>query len=196
MLISGREAAERLAGIGVGREPARQALLAGVAGPGERRRGVLLYDEQAVRRLLVEPVDIATLSEDCWGGMFVGRVGPRTNAPDELSQSEIRQWRGADLTAPMEEQRDGVRMYWRIAPLSRLCMEQLVRRRGFVPFVATVSGFVVVGGDITGLQPGPSGVALTLAEPSEWFEPLRGARFVTGAGGPWAWWPARLESLL
>jgi len=206
MLISGREAAERLAGIGVGREPARQALLAGVAGPGERRRGVLLYDEQAVRRLLVEPVDIATLSEDCWGGMFVGRVGPRTDvsgdpSPSDPRQSEHRQsagrqWRGADLTAPMEEQRDGVRMYWRIAPLSRLCMEQLVRRRGFVPFVATVSGFVVVGGDITGLQPGPSGVALTLAEPSEWFEPLRGARFVTGAGGPWAWWPARLESLL
>jgi hypothetical protein len=99
------------------------------------------------------------LSDDSWDGMFVGRVGPRKEVPTADRKPDTRTWQGADLSAPVEEQRDGVRMYWRIAPLSRLCMEQLVRRRGFVPFVATVSGFVVVGGDITGLEAGPRGVA-------------------------------------
>ena len=191
MLVSGREAAGLLGTIGLEREAARRALLAGVAGPAQRSRGALLYDEASVKQLLVDPVDPGALSMDCWDGMFVGRVGPRRAAQDEY-----RQWRGADLTAAVAEQRDGVRMYWRIAPLTYMCIQRLVERRGFVPFVATVSGFVVVGGNITGLQGGPRGVALMLAEPTGWFEPLRGGRFVTGAGGPWAWWPARLESLL
>jgi len=188
MLVSGREAAAILAGIGLDRESARRALLAGVAGEAQRTRGALLYDEAAVKRLLVDPVDPDDLGMDCWDGMFVGRVGPRRAAPDEH-----RQWRGADLTAPVGEQRDGVRMYWQIAPLTNLCIARMVGKRGFVPFVATVSGFVVLGGDITGLTGGPHGVALTLAEPSEWFDPLRGGRFVTPAGGPWAWWPAGLQ---
>jgi len=193
MLISGRQAAEMLSEIGLGPEPARRALLAGVAGPAQRSRGALLYDGGAVKRLLVDPVDPGALSVDCWDGMFVGRVGPRRAAPDEF-----RQWRGADLTAPVAEQRDGVRMYWRIAPLTNFCIARMIERRGFVPFVATVSGFVVVGGDTTGLQIAGDGrgVVMTLTDPTEWFEPLRGGRFVTPAGGPWAWWPARLESLL
>jgi hypothetical protein len=193
MLISGRQAAELLAEIGLGPEPARRALLAGVAGPAQRTRGALLYDEAAVRRLLVEPVDQTRVDERCWDGMFVARVGPRKEAADEN-----RSWQGADLTASIDEQRDGVRMYWRIAPLTRLCIARMVEVRGYVPFVATVSGLVVVGGDMTGLQLARCGrgVMLTLEEPSEWFEPFRGRRFLTRPGGPWSWWPARLESLL
>ena len=57
-----------------------------------------------------------------------------------------------------------------------------IDRLGRIPFVATVSGFVVLGADIVGLGPGSE---LSLAEPGSWFDPVSDGRLPTGPGRPW-----------
>lgn len=74
-LVSAREAAEILRPLGLSREQGRRVLHAGVAGPGQRLRGSLLYDAAAVYRLLERPAVVAAdLDEVCRREMFVGRV--------------------------------------------------------------------------------------------------------------------------
>jgi hypothetical protein len=189
MKITGREAGRALGALGVDRESARRALLAGVAGPGERIGGLLLYDSARVEELISRVDASPELGRDAlnpiftWG-IFTARVGPR-----RAELSPYRTWKGADMTAPTSEQLDGARMWWQMSSLTRVLIKSRVQRDGFFPFLATVAGFVVVGADIVGLEPArPEGTAFLLGEPSAWFDTFRHARLPVTNGGPWQLW--------
>ena len=176
MLISSREAAQILAGAGLTREPARRLLLAGFAGEGLRTRGSLLYEEARVRSLLEWPVvGPVARGETCARGLFVARV--RDTGPTL----------GGDLA----------QRQWQLSPWARLEMRRVVEAQGFLPLVATVSGFVASGADITAVWPGSSGSCrsstLDLGEPGAWFEQFRNRRLVTGPGSAWLLWRPRLQ---
>lgn len=187
--VSGREAAERLGALGVDRQAARRALLAGLAGRGERRRGALLYDAarvDAVAERAAEEMDLGAaddLPEQCRAGTFVVRLPPRI---DDTGPG--RTWRGVDLHVPLKEQHDAARMWFRTSVWTRTMIRMRAERDGHVPFVATVGSFVALGADITGVDLEDRGVAFRLSEPGEWFDAWRGRRLATGAGGPWQWW--------
>lgn len=173
-LISGREAAEILGALGLSREQARRVLHTGVAGPGQRLRGSLLYDAAAVCRLLERPaLAAANLDEVCRREMFVARV------------------RRADVLASWEERLAAVRTGWHLSPYARLRIKLRVERDGFLPFLATVCGFVVLGADLVAALRAPDDrTVLDLRQPGAWFTPLQHTRFVTGPGGPWTLWSA------
>jgi hypothetical protein len=195
MKITGREAGRALSALGVDRESARRALLAGVAGPGERIGGLLLYDharvEELVSRVGARPeLDPGALDPICRRGVFTARVGPRRE-----EASPYRAWKGADMTAPTSEQLDGVRLWWQLSTLTRVLLKSRVERDGYFPFLATVAGFVVVGADIVGLEPGrPEGTAFCLREPSPWFDTFRVARLPVTQGGPWQFWSPQIAA--
>ena len=167
MLISAREAAQILAATGLTRDRTRWLLQAGFAGDGMRTRGSLLYDEARVRALLEWPtVDPTALDGACRSGIFVARVM-------ELESDPI-----ADRT-------------WQLSPYARMLIRLAIESQGYLPFVATVCGFVASGANITAVWPGSSGSTFDLAEPGQWFEPFNNSRFVTGPGGPWLLWRPR-----
>lgn len=188
MFVSGREAALVLAEAGLSRGQTRKVLAAGLAGPSLRTAGSLLYDEARVRALLACPVlERDELPDPCRATMFVARLRPRceVGAPDQC-------WQGADLSAPEAEQCDAARMYWDLSPWVEVMVRVAIQEHGFVPFVATVAGFVVLGGNATWISHVPSrGDVFTLEPPTSWFDPLRQARFPTGPGGPWLFWRER-----
>lgn len=173
-LVSAREAAEILSILGLSREQSRRVLHTGVAGPGQRLRGSLLYQEAAVRRLLKRPaLAAANLDEACRQEMFVGRVTR------------------ADVTAVWEDRIAAVRTGWHLSPYARLRIKVRAERDGFLPFIATVCGFVVLGADLVAARRTPDDkTVLDLRPPGGWFAPLRHTRFVTGPGGPWTLWSA------
>lgn len=202
-MMTGREAAECLGRLSLGREPARRALLAGVAGPGIRTRGTLLYEATEVHAAVERALDPPVPGWADGAATFVGRVAPRTPEPD----GSWRAWRGADLTAPAGEQRDAVRAWWHLSIWTRVWIGSRSRLHGFFPFIATVSGFVAVGADIVSLDQSLDGeaagmlrakprarpsyrpampTAFVLREPGTWFDPLRGRRLGTGPGGPFS----------
>jgi hypothetical protein len=180
VLISAREAAQILAATGLARERARRVLLAGFAGEGMRTRGSLLYDEARVRALLEWPtVDPSALDGACPSGIFVARV---------------MDLRVMDMgTHPIADR------MWQLSPYARLQIRLAIETQGYLPFVATVCGFVASGANITAVWPSPSGSndgsTLDLAEPGEWFEPFNNSRFVTGPGGVWLLWRTRQATL-
>ena len=69
-----------------------------------------------------------------------------------------------------------------MSPWARLGMHLRLERHGSLPFVARVSGFVVLGADILGLQ-GQS--ELVLGPAGGWYDEVAGCRFPTGPGRPW-----------
>lgn len=197
-----RQATQHLQRMHLGRDAARSALKAGVAGAPIIVRNSLLYRADAVRAAFDradEPCQVRVRSER---PVFVARVGPRS--PD--SESSWRSWRGADVLAPVAEQRDAARGWWHLGDR----MYALVRGVGEVkgmPFVVTCGGLVVLGAEITGIDEAlvDEGVctsrsrraasrqgrrytrlasAFTLTDPGPWFEGQYGRRFSTGAGGP------------
>ena len=212
--MSGREAADALRVVGVPRESARQALLSGAAGVGRRTRGSIRYDAAQVHGLVERVRACRALEEgataewglapECREGIFVARVRPR-----EPEVSTRRSWKGADMTAPTDEQLDAVRMWWRVATLTRIWFRFRIGRDGFVPFVATVGGFVTLGAEMIGLESAwlegePNraekrgryawslATAFTLRPAGAWFEPLRGGRLPVTHGGPWQLWSPEL----
>jgi len=172
MLISAREAAGILAEeAGLSREPARKALQAGLAGAPQRARGSLLYDEERVRALAARASTTAGRAcrdhrPTCRRGTFVARLSP----DGDISQG------------------------WYVSPWVRVRMMHWLKTTGYVPMVATVSGFVVSGADISGVHPTstPQGERTTFATapPGAWFAEFDGRRFKTGPGGPWLLWDA------
>ena len=80
-------------------------------------------------------------------------------------------------------------MWFRMSPWTRVLIRHRAQTQGLVPFVVTVSGFVVLGADVIGLDiDDKRGVALWLTEPGGWFDVWRDRRFNSGAGGHWQWW--------
>jgi hypothetical protein len=148
--------------------------------------------EERVERVSASP-DPGRRSLDpiCRDGIFVARVAPRS---DENSPRTA--WKGADMTAPMAEQLDAVRMSWRLSAFTRLLLRLRIEGDGCFPFLATLGGFAVGGADIVGLEPSrPEGSAFRLREASAWFEQLRGRRLPVTSGGPWQLWSPEIAAL-
>lgn len=57
-----------------------------------------------------------------------------------------------------------------------------IEAHGSLPFLATVSGLVVLGADIVGVR----GPTLELTTPGAWFDRFQESRLLIGSGRPWA----------
>jgi hypothetical protein len=168
MLISGREAAERLSIIGMPRRQARLALGAHLAGEPLRTNAATLYDARRVDDLLARPVvDSGAVFRECPTGLFLDR-----RVVDVLRLEELG-------FAAIEDLRLGA---WGAAFLGLS-----IRGDGPMPYVATVCGFVVLGAEIVDVTSGANDRhQLRLADPGPWFEAWRGRRWPTGAGREWS----------
>lgn len=181
MLISTTEAAERLADHGLSRERTRLLLETGVAGPPVRSSGAVQYDEARVAALRHWPtVEEGQLEDACPRGLMVARLAPH---------------RRLDLTDAPAEQRRSISDDWHVPRAPRLLTFGRSALGQRTPLVATVSGYVLLGAEVTAMEPdGRSRCRLLLDEPGEWYDALRGRRWFPGRGGPalllWGW-PSR-----
>lgn len=197
-----RQATEHLQRLHLGRDAMRSALRAGVAGAPVRVRNGLLYRAADVRAAFDragEPCQILVRTEL---PVFVARIAPRQPDPG----STWRAWRGADLSAPVLEQRDAARAWWFLGARVAALASGIGRAMG-MPFVVTCGGIIAMGAEITGLDASlevestelsrqrlararePStysrdATAFTLRDPGHWFDDQAGRRWSTGAGGP------------
>ena len=164
MLISAREAARELAAVGVPRRHVRRLIACGAAGPVTRTAGAVLVDGQRVADLAARP----RLSEDdvtdaCPWGVFIARR--------EVRDPQDREELGRD---------------WRFSIWTMVRLRTWIDRHGFVPLVATVSGFVLGGGEITAVtQVRAELFSLAVDPPGAWFERLEGTRIDSPPGRPW-----------
>lgn len=177
-MISTREAARHLHGIGLTRRQTDRLLGAGFAGEPLRTAGAMLWHEGRVHELASRPwVEETGLDEVCPQGLFVAR-------------------RHVDLRAPATDQLAAVRGDWDLSLLTRVFVKHAVGQHGLLPFVATVTGFVALGAEIVDVTTtvrttrattgSPRQVTtLDLERPGAWFEHLRGRRLPSGPGRPW-----------
>ncbi|MDP2773444.1 MAG: hypothetical protein Q8O61_07780 [Nocardioides sp.] len=94
--------------------------------------------------------------------------------------------RDLDLRSPRAQQLADLRDGWDLSPWTRVWIRVVCGRDGWLPFVATVGGFVALGAEVTGVMPtSERQCRLELRDPGTWFETLRGARFPTGPGRDW-----------
>lgn len=170
-----------LAECGLGREQARQLLLTGAAGPGERVGGVTAYREDRVRALVDRPVvDEQALAERCPHGVYVARV--RRGCRVRCDESWARQAAALRIQPAMPE-------------LTRaLVVGVPLTARGGLPWVATVSGLVVFAATARGVRRDEDGqTEFEFAPPGPWCEVVAGRWFPLGPGRHWCVWePARL----
>jgi hypothetical protein len=153
-MISGREAAERLAVVGLSRRQARAVLDYGLAGVPVRTRAVTLYDPLRVDDL-VGRASFAQgdLPEVCPGGVLLDRR--------------------------LTDRSPGIPL----SPWTALGIQLSLVRMGPFPYVATIGGFVVDGADFIGLTGGAGGLyRLERAAPGSWFDSFRGRRWAIGPG--------------
>lgn len=162
MWVSGREAAAILAPVLPSREMARRVLVAGLAVRPQRGAGALLYEEAAVRALLDWPVRGTAVPG--FPRVLLVRLG--ATAPDQLEA-----------------------LTWAASALTRAELRMAVAETGRVPLVATTSGFVVRGADITAVHAISGGMALELSAPGSWFGAVERHRIPTPGGSRWMWWP-------
>ena len=201
-----RQATEFLRLRWTGRDATRSALKAGIAGRPIRVRNSLLYradDVLAAYERTREPCEIGVRVDR---PTFVARVAPRMPDPE----SSWRSWRGADVLAPVAEQRDAARGWWHLGDRTYVLTRAIGRAKG-MPFVVTCGGIVVLGAEISGVDTSldEEGLAIsdarrdargkeassrrpytrlasafTLIDPGPWFDNQYGRRWLTGAGGP------------
>ena len=182
VLISERAGAEILTSVGISREQARLLLRTGVAGPGERVGRSTGYDESQVRATAARPpVDEHHLMRVCPVGIYVARL-----ARD----------RSLDTSAAWDEQARAVAPQPPLPPMTAAVIG--VRHRladGRLPWVATVSGFVVFGGEATGWRrEGDGSSVVDLERPGPWYGDVAGRWFAFGRGRHWCLWdPWRLQ---
>jgi hypothetical protein len=174
--ISERGAAEILTSVGISREQARLLLHTGVAGPGERVGRTTLYDETRVREVASRPpVDEHHLRRVCPVGVYVARL-----ARD----------RSLDTSAAWEDQARAVAPQTPLPPMTGAVIG--VRHRlagGRLPWVATVSGFVVFGGEATGWRRDEDGSSVVdLEPPGPWYQHVAERWFAFGRGRHWCLW--------
>jgi hypothetical protein len=179
--MSERSAAEVLGRRGLGREQARQLLLAGAAGEGARVGRATAYDADLVRALVDRPfVDLAELGDLCPHGVHVARI--RRGRPFRCDWPWTRQ-AAALATQPA------------MTPMTcALVVNVPIHVHGGVPWVATVSGFAVLAATATAAHLTADGVMrFDLDPPGLWREAVEGRWFPTGAGRHWfSWHPDRL----
>lgn len=167
MLISGRQAAEVLSEVGLSRSQTRQVLSAGLAGMPVVTRGAHLYPEEAVLELARRPqMTNDEVAEACPKLLFVAR-------------------RWVDVLASHEDQLEAVSRRWDLgARGSNIVLTVHLGVRGPIPFVATVCGFVVLGGDLRRMvrESGGGPYRMELEAPGEWFSAFRNRRLHFGPG--------------
>jgi hypothetical protein len=176
MLISARQAALVLQRAGVNRDRSRRLLEAGFAGPAMRTTGAMLFEGDRVEALAAWPhVDHDEIIELCPEGLYVARVAP--DVP--LDAGGAWEARVDSLsTVPTD-----------LSAVTRAFIRSRIQDRGFLPWVATLCGFVAVGGELRGLLADhQEGNRFDLGRPSAWFGALRRHRFETGPGRPWSIW--------
>jgi hypothetical protein len=183
-----------------GRDAARSALKAGIAGAPVKVRNALLYDADRVREALERTYDPCRIRVRTSRPVFVARVAPRTPDPE----TSWRAWRGADTLAPVDEQRDAARAWWHLGDRMWALVGGVGEVKG-MPFVVTCGGFIVLGAELRGIDRSltQEGVAISrsrratsrqaytrlacafvLDDPGPWFDGQLGKRWSTGAGGP------------
>jgi hypothetical protein len=177
MLVSARGAAEIIQGVDLGREEVRRLLQAGLAGPGLRTPGAVLYDEERVRELATwPPVREAVIDELCPFGLFVGRVA---------------RGRSIDLAADWTIRSTAVAGGWDLSIFDRVLLTSRIARFGPMPFLATLCGYVAMGAEVVDLEvEGGGRTRFGLAEPGEWYEAFGKRRLRQGAGRSffiWGW---------
>ncbi len=176
MLITERAGSEILTSVGISREQARLLLHTGVAGPGERVGRSTLYDGSRVQEVAARPpVDEHRLMRMCPVGVYVARL-----ARD----------RSLDSSATWDEQARAVAPQ---PPLPLMTAAVVgVRHRltgGRLPWVATVSGFVVFGGEATGWRRAGDGSSVVdLERPGPWYRDVAERWFAFGRGRHWCLW--------
>jgi hypothetical protein len=165
MYIGARAARELLTRPGVSSWSAERVLASGIAGEPIRTGHAVLYEEARVNELAARPSSQwPEVDQRCPAGIFVSRrdfpaTGSRTDQMAALSGG----WSG-------------------VCPWVWVAMAVRIQRNGYLPFVATVGGLVVVGADIVEAR----GLSeLVLAPPGPWFEVLDQHWFPTGRGRPW-----------
>ena len=180
-----------LAEVGVGRSAARRVLAAGFAGgpsAAEGERGG--YDADRVRALVARPLlDGHEVAARLGGDLFVVRRPGLVLGGDDAS---LREQVAAD---------------WELSWWLWFIVRTKIKGSGPLPLLATVSGFVALGAELTDIARLPGGdgprewsdaypqnwamstlggpCELVLRPPGAWFEPLRRTRVRTGPGAPW-----------
>lgn len=176
-LLSQREAAWVLdAHHDLSRPRVTRLLATGIVGAPIRAGGALLYNESRVRRLAVRPL----LSRRDVEARGLRRVIVLRRAVDLLADRATQE---AQLT-------DG----WNLNFLDCLGMKWKIEAAGPIPVVASVSGFVILGAELTGftrssMAPGKR-VRLVVREPGSWFDPLRETRLDLVPGSTFSFWDA------
>ena len=175
MLISGREAVRILLtrGAMTGEAQARGLLRAGAAGRGVVADTGVLFERDAVTELADRPwLDRSAQEAACPLGSYVARL-PRTTS--------------VDLTRPWAEIAQQVSPIPTMPPMTTTLLGVSIRAAGRLPWVATLHGFVVLGGDLAGIRVDDQDVRrFRLEPPGEWFAAWRHRRVALSRGGrPW-----------
>ena len=184
MLVSARHACGLLLEErGIARAQARRLLAAGLAGPGVRGAGAVLYDPIAVQALASRPVlELDELAPVCPNGLVVARLDT-TRRTDAMADWQER---AVDLSGP-----------WAMPPWTRALLAARITALGTLPWVATLCGHVVLGADAVGVHSDAAPahvreghgedrdavVTFTLARPGSWFDAVGDAVLRTGRGG-------------
>ena len=74
---------------------------------------------------------------------------------------------------------------WRLNPFCAVWLALQAERRRAMPFIASVTGFVVLGAEIVDTGGDSAGTRLVFGPPGSWFEGLARHRLVLGRGGEW-----------
>jgi hypothetical protein len=177
MVISSRQASRILeATAGIGRQQSRRALLSGLAGPGERTAGTVLYDEAAVRDLARWRVlEHETLLHACPDGVLVVRLGRGEEpAPGDSWATRAAAFRRQPYLglAAWLQVRAFVAVHHRLACVFTVC--------GYPVLTADLVSFDAVSLDAAGDQ-----VELGLEPPGGWSGLLHQHRLVTSPGPRW-----------
>ncbi len=141
-----------------------------------------VYDESRVQEVAARPlVDEQRLREACPLGVFVARLA---------------RGRSLDTSAEWDEQARAVAAQPPLPPMTAAVIG--VRHRladGRLPWVATVSGFVVFGGEATGWRrAGDGSNVVDLERPGPWYRDVAERWFAFGRGRHWCLWdPWRLQ---
>ncbi|GEP34589.1 hypothetical protein NSZ01_23570 [Nocardioides szechwanensis] len=112
--------------------------------------------------------------------LTAGLAGPPVVTPS------AHLYRAADVGDLSRWPRVALEEGWDLSVWTRLWIRIVCERDGWLPFVATVGGFVALGAEITAVaQTSPRRCRLELRDPGAWFETLRSTRFPTGPGRDW-----------
>jgi hypothetical protein len=180
MLISTRQAADLLLGRVATFEQTRHLLRCGAAGPGVRIGRSVAYDGGRVGDLGDRPwVDERRLARECPWGVHVARV----------ARSRI-----VDVDTDWEAQARQLSEQPAMPSLTAALLGVRIGLSGGLPWIATVSGLVVLGAEVAGWRTGGQETfVFDLRPPGSWFDGVHGRWFRFQEGRPWFFWdPTRL----